>query len=1092
MQQEFDSILREMFGGTTQQQQQPSNQEEIISKEVYLTNVPYSFTKHDFTLFIRKNCPGLKKFHFPKNSKDKSVQNRGYAILSFNTIDNAKYAVSFLHNYKMDGRKFIARLNIPKKDTRVENCPANDYLFSDMCCLCFQNTCPEHLSIIDVYTNSVIRCTFLYDHRRIELCWSEVLDPEFRLIGENKAVFKFTDLDRVSICKIDKEMFLMIRTVQPPHWYSHIAYEDCAFLWDHISPKNIIDGRATVFAIRLGPRDNYINIPKHASMFGLYKESEKPIKYYFEQCKNFDKMVKEFKQNIINLEYAVQFKLYNLISENILHECNVTDEFLTELHKYPKYYTLKALEYMLSKRKRLYDPLFHFKKGLSYIRRISFERKLPPHCVLTDKIIFTPSRMVCLGPEIDTTNRVIRHFSQYQDRFARVSFSDEDYNKFNLSNSSIEGVLSRVRSILKKGFTVADRKYEFLAFSSSQLCEHSCWFFSAPPDDPSVTCDSIRQWMGDFGQIKNAAKYAARMGQCFSSTTATCNVEPHEWCVIPDIERNGYVFSDGIGKISVEFAKEVNAKLAVADSLVAAYQIRFGGAKGVVAIDPTLKTHKLQIRPSMLKFNSDHGVLEVIGVAKDLPCYLNRQVITLLSTLYVDDKVFENLHSQMLNELNSMLQDSKKTANLLRKYFGDTISILNIADLLQAGFPVQDPYIYRIVNVIRIKRLQELKAKTRIFVPKGTCLMGTLDEYQLLKYGEVYINTTKYGVFEGPVMIAKNPCFHPGDCRIFEAVDVEGLSHMVNCVVFPSVGERPHPNELSGSDLDGDLYFITWDEGLCDIDTFFAMDYDASVPKELLQVTMDDLFEFFTDYIENDNLGVIANAHLAIADDSRHGAFDERCLKLAALHSVAVDYPKTGVKAKMDANLRVDVMPDFMENKHKPSRPSDKVIGRLYRQITIPEYKQKEIDPENSMDESILVSGYEAYWDEATLLRDEYNDELITVMNAFRIYNEAELISGCLLEFPAHLKQKQYDFTIRVNRIMQAFQQKYRNIFNENVYTPQNRRQKAYAWYRAAYERAIADQQKGRKRILLSFGYVAYKDLISIRTHNKPLELDVD
>jgi hypothetical protein len=33
-----------------------------------------------------------------------------------------------------------------------------------------------------------------------------------------------------------------------------------------------------------------------------------------------------------------------------------------------------------------------------------------------------------------------------------------------------------------------------------------------------VTCNGIRAWLGDFSRIKCPAKYAARMGQCFSAT----------------------------------------------------------------------------------------------------------------------------------------------------------------------------------------------------------------------------------------------------------------------------------------------------------------------------------------------------------------------------------------------------------------------------------------------------------------------------------------------------------------------------------------------------------------------------------------------
>lgn len=36
---------------------------------------------------------------------------------------------------------------------------------------------------------------------------------------------------------------------------------------------------------------------------------------------------------------------------------------------------------------------------------------------------------------------------------------------------------------------------------------------------------------------------------------------------------------------------------------------------------------------------------------------------------------------------------------------------------------------------------------------------------------------------------------------------------------------RPHPNECSGGDLDGDLYFISWDEDLIPPRTVTPMDY---------------------------------------------------------------------------------------------------------------------------------------------------------------------------------------------------------------------------------------------------------------------------
>lgn len=71
---------------------------------------------------------------------------------------------------------------------------------------------------------------------------------------------------------------------------------------------------------------------------------------------------------------------------------------------------------------------------------------------------------------------------------------------------------------------------------------------------------------GGFLNIRNVAKCAARMGQCFSSSTPTLEVQKYEVDEIPDIEREDefgmgkYCFSDGIGKISKEFATEVAKK----------------------------------------------------------------------------------------------------------------------------------------------------------------------------------------------------------------------------------------------------------------------------------------------------------------------------------------------------------------------------------------------------------------------------------------------------------------------------------------------------------------------------------------------------
>lgn len=64
--------------------------------------------------------------------------------------------------------------------------------------------------------------------------------------------------------------------------------------------------------------------------------------------------------------------------------------------------------------------------------------------------------------------------------------------------------------------------------------------------------------MGDFHRIRNVANFSTKLGQSFSSSTETLSVERNEVEIIPDIENEkGYLFYDGIGKLSTEFARKV-------------------------------------------------------------------------------------------------------------------------------------------------------------------------------------------------------------------------------------------------------------------------------------------------------------------------------------------------------------------------------------------------------------------------------------------------------------------------------------------------------------------------------------------------------
>ena len=96
---------------------------------------------------------------------------------------------------------------------------------------------------------------------------------------------------------------------------------------------------------------------------------------------------------------------------------------------------------------------------------------------------------------------------------------------------------------------------------------------------------------------------------------------------------------------------------------------------------------------------------------------------------------------------------------------------------------------------------------------------------------------------------------------------------------------------------------------------------------------LQDIRKFFTKHMVNENLGTICHAHVVHADLSEYGALDEKCIKLAELTATAVDFPKTGKIVTMPFELKPKMYPDFMEKEEFQSYKSEKILGKLYRQV---------------------------------------------------------------------------------------------------------------------------------------------------------------
>ena len=516
------------------------------------------------------------------------------------------------------------------------------------------------------------------------------------------------------------------------------------------------------------------------------------------------------------LSYEIFFHLNYLVHTQKISIAQVNAKLFRRLSRLEENMADQILTKLRSNRSTCFDPLKFIEDHSVKTHKNQRGSKIKCH-----RALVTPSKIYLIGPEIEASNCVIKHFSSRASDFLRVSFVDEDWSKVSaevISTSIHSEVFSepyrttihqRISSFLREGISIGEKKFEFLAFSASQLRGNSIWMFAS---DETLTAQKIRNWMGSFSQIRSVSKCAARMGQLFSTSTQTVNVPISDVEVIEDIECTAsgmkYCFSDGIGKISLPFAKEIAVKCGISRT-PSAFQIRYGGYKGVVVVG-FKSEKKLSLRRSMHKFESDNTMLSVTRWSESTPCYLNREIISLLSTLGVRDEAFEDLQRRNVRDLDEML-GNRETA--LRVLFGLAGShVRTSTKMMNHGYePCSEPYLSMIVGSCHVSQMSEIKSRCRIFVRRGRVLIGCLDEARVLDHGQVYVRIRMTGaeiemrddmrlkkmddgtaVVVGRVVVTKNPCLHPGDVRVLDAVydSVLEETEIVDCVVFPQRGER--------------------------------------------------------------------------------------------------------------------------------------------------------------------------------------------------------------------------------------------------------------------------------------------------------------
>ncbi|KIH95165.1 RNA-dependent RNA polymerase [Sporothrix brasiliensis 5110] len=629
----------------------------------------------------------------------------------------------------------------------------------------------------------------------------------------------------------------------------------------------------------------------------------------------------------------------------------------------------------------LYDYLVETEQGMEkglYVR----EGLVNPGRNLTaiHRVMVTPTHQTLHGPELENKNRVLRKFPNHHDYFIRVQFCDEDGQSLRFNGRvDFTHVYDRFRRAMVDGISVAGRTYIFLGWSHSSLRSHSMWFVAPFIDDNGQlqTHFTIISALGNFDTIYSPARCAARIGQAFSETPfavpmAENNISVYE---IPDIVSStdaSRVFSDGVGTISWKAAEAIWKQLPRGKKKPTCFQIRFAGAKGMLALDSRLTDNSICLRPSMIKFKStEMANLEICDMAtQPIPLYLNRQLIKILEDMGVPTSWFQKLQDDALRELKLITSSPYNMASFLKVQAVATAiklhKLLLLADRLGLDFRT-DPFLRRATDAVILRELRLLKHKARLFVPLGITLFGIIDETNYLRENEVYItfdvpkNGSKSRRFRAPpgngnpVIVTRSPALHPGDIQRATNVHppaadaTHPLHYLRNCIVFSSKGVRDLPSQLSGGDLDGDIFNIIWDPVVCDLPglkTFVPADYPRQDPVNIgRRVTTADIADFFLDFVRTDHLGTIATRHMILADQLPEGTRETNCIQLAALHSTAVDFSKTGIPADLKNMPRASrYRPDFLS-------PGPIVEVHSRKDIDLEQFMAKNVDGDDADDD---------------------------------------------------------------------------------------------------------------------------------------------
>jgi hypothetical protein len=535
-------------------------------------------------------------------------------------------------------------------------------------------------------------------------------------------------------------------------------------------------------------------------------------------CRDTNILIKEIK-------YLNSNEFYNKIKK-LNKEINKTNnnDF------YSNYITYANICQNLQKEKfesviSIYDNFRNNFKLKKYKFDIKNDKNLNSFFILKH-ISISPSKITIKKEMFHQSSRFLRLY-YHNNNFIKIDFknindtqlySNTDYKDFN-KFSKISLIYDL---IFKNGLNLCGKLYNFFLNPTNCMKSNSIWLLEE--NEYKVKQYLYYNQLGSSELLNNQkmsfSKILSRLSQNFTSTLSYNY--PFEYSIIPDIKSpdDKFIFNDGCGKISKELMVDICNKLNKG-IFSSAIQIRFKGAKGVLVVNDTIHGRKIELTESMVKYKCDNcESLEIVRFSRYSPGFLNLQIIILLILSGIKKKIIYSIaKKEVLNYRNY----DKNNENLLKDI--KFSKVLHDIEKQNKILKIQKDFMSKIAKSTYIyNRLCNISKKYRFHMKKCTFLMGVCDFKNILKENEVFIQicdetSNKKKIITGDVLITKNPCLSIYDLQKVKAVyKKEFKDNFYNIIIFPTKGNIPIPSKITGSDLDGDIYWICWDNKFLNIE----------------------------------------------------------------------------------------------------------------------------------------------------------------------------------------------------------------------------------------------------------------------------------